>query len=195
MTFIRFLVRLVRRGFTLTYLPAFAHSKGAKFLWHSPLTTFFRSWWVIIGSLVLIGLSLGLPLTRFEQARTELLAKPESKQTHLDLAKSAAATGDYALAEKELRAYQEAVDTKVLGTTSETDQTRLAVFPQLALEEEAERWHSVLETKPNYRDGLLRLAILSWQLNNLDAALMFWEEAQALDPNNPFVREVETLLR
>jgi tetratricopeptide (TPR) repeat protein len=60
--------------------------------------------------------------------------------------------------------------------------------------QEIESWEKVLETKPEYRDILLRLALLNWKIYNNDKAKEYWEKANYLDPNNIEVQKVGKII-
>jgi len=60
--------------------------------------------------------------------------------------------------------------------------------------QEIESWEKVLETKPEYRDILLRLALLNWKIYNNDKAKEYWEKANYLDPNRAEVQEVGKII-
>jgi tetratricopeptide (TPR) repeat protein len=51
-----------------------------------------------------------------------------------------------------------------------------------------------LDLKPQYRDVLLRLSLLSWQIKLDDQAQKFWEKANYLDPNNQEVERVGKII-
>lgn len=62
------------------------------------------------------------------------------------------------------------------------------------IEQEISSWEKILETKPEYRDVLLRLALLNWKIYNYDKAKEYWEKADYLDPNNAEVQKVGEII-
>jgi len=62
------------------------------------------------------------------------------------------------------------------------------------IEQEVSSWEKILETKPEYRDILLRLALLNWKIYNNDKAKEYWEKASYLDPNNAEVQKVGEII-
>ncbi|MBU1500171.1 hypothetical protein KKE48_04875, partial [Patescibacteria group bacterium] len=55
-------------------------------------------------------------------------------------------------------------------------------------------WEKVIETKPEYRDVLLRLALLNWRIFNNDKAEEYWQKANNLDPNKEEVQKVGEII-
>lgn len=69
-----------------------------------------------------------------------------------------------------------------------------SVNQKLIIEKEIYSWEKILETKPEYRDVLLKLSLLNWQLYQTDQAKIYWEKASYLDPNNREVQEVGKII-
>lgn len=59
---------------------------------------------------------------------------------------------------------------------------------------EIESWEKVLEEKPYYRDVLLRLALLSYQIYEDEKAQEYFERAKYLDPNNEEVKKIDQII-
>jgi len=57
-----------------------------------------------------------------------------------------------------------------------------------------EYWEKVLKEKPEYRDGLLRLAVLYYQVYEDEKAKKAWQGAWRLDPNGEEVKMVGRLI-
>lgn len=62
------------------------------------------------------------------------------------------------------------------------------------IREEIKSWEKVLEEKPYYRDVLLRLSILNYQIYEDEKALEYFEQALYLDPNNEQVKQVKEII-
>lgn len=62
------------------------------------------------------------------------------------------------------------------------------------IEQEISKWEKILETKPNYRDVLLRLALLHYQIYNQEKSQENWLKANYLDPNNQEVQKVGQII-
>ena len=73
-------------------------------------------------------------------------------------------------------------------------QTKNLIETPQRLKAEVDYWEKVLEEKPGYRDGLLRLAVLYYQTYQIDKAQTAWQKADKLDPNNNKVKEVGQLI-
>lgn len=63
-----------------------------------------------------------------------------------------------------------------------------------AIEWEISSWEKILESKPEYRDVLLRLALLNWRVYSNDKAKEFWGKADYLDPNGVEVQQVGKII-
>lgn len=55
-------------------------------------------------------------------------------------------------------------------------------------------WQSFLEKNRDYRDGYLRLAILEYQLRNVNNAKIYLNKALEIDPNFEKTKELEKVL-
>ena len=67
-------------------------------------------------------------------------------------------------------------------------QKRTEVLNQIAF------WQSEIKTRPNYRDAYMSLALLNFQLRDLDKTRKNLDKALNLDPNFEKGRELEKLL-
>jgi len=55
-------------------------------------------------------------------------------------------------------------------------------------------WEQILDERPDYRDGWIRLTIAYYQTGNLDKAQETLKKAKELDPTNEIVLNLEKLL-
>lgn len=62
------------------------------------------------------------------------------------------------------------------------------------IEQQISEWEKILETKPNYRDILLRLTLLHYQIYNQEKAQENWLKVNYLDPNNQEVQKVGQII-
>lgn len=193
-----FFKKFVWRGVQLTQVPAVVNSKPAQFLWHSPALKLTREWSAGVLLLLILGIGVTLPISRFDQTRARVGNNFRDYWGHLQLAEISAEESDFILADKELRLANQLVNATskqgVLGVTSEFARVTDKVFPREAIYEEIAKWEEVLAQKLGYRDVLLRLAVLHWQIYEDDTAREYFEEARALDPNNEVVKQVGKLI-
>lgn len=56
-------------------------------------------------------------------------------------------------------------------------------------------WQSVVEKRPDYRDGYFQLSVLSYQIGKKDDAIVYLEKALQIDPNFEEGRKLEQLLK
>ena len=182
----------------LTGVVALLQSAPVQFLWHSPTLSVPRQWLVPI---VVVGLVLAkilLSNSEFEEAKLMVQSHPFDASAHFSLAMTAAKKDDFVLAEKEFaianQLTKKSNNQQVFGATSEVEEARESVFPEEAVEEEIDELEQVLINKPGYRDVLLKLAVLYWQIEEIDKAREYFEKARILDPNNEVVGEVGKLI-
>ena len=83
----------------------------------------------------------------------------------------------------------------VLGTiTSKLEDTLRIFSPTPAtVNREESFWKKIVEERPDYRDGYIILALLSYKRKSPSEALMYKNKALALDPNYPLPKELITL--
>ena len=60
--------------------------------------------------------------------------------------------------------------------------------------QEIESWEKILQEKPEFRDILLRLSLLNYQIYENEKAKSYWEKANYLDPNNKEVQRVGKII-
>lgn len=63
------------------------------------------------------------------------------------------------------------------------------------LQKQILQWQHVVATHADYRDGYFELAVLEYQLGNIDKARMYNQQALTLDPNFKSGEELERKLR
>lgn len=138
------------------------------------------------------------PKTNLEKTKVRLMNNPSSIVAHLKLAELAANYQDWKLAKSELR-----IASKLAGFSQISDPDLSLRFKRADkqinyehfLKEEAFRWTQLTKIQPSYRDGFLQLALIYYQLNNIDLAITYWDIAWKLDPNNEYVISVGKLLK
>lgn len=81
----------------------------------------------------------------------------------------------------------------ILGA-HQTQQSATSDSPE-ALSAEYSYWQAIVRTRPDYRDGYVRLASLAYQLGKLNDAKTFVSQIRRLDPNYPTLAQFEELLK
>ena len=86
-------------------------------------------------------------------------------------------------------------DSLVLGTmTSKLEETLLAFHPAPPIANTEESfWKKIVEERPDYRDGYIILALLSYKRKSFSEAMAYKSKALALDPNYPLPKELLAL--
>jgi Tfp pilus assembly protein PilF len=149
----------------------------------------------------LAALMLGLALAAsfwspdwFYQIQERVAWWPWSVQTHVDMALGLFEAGDEAGAKKEL---EKANHLSLLETKSVREKLKMAenkVQEPEKIREEIQSWEKILATRPFYRDVLLRLALLNYQIYEDKTAQDYWQQANYLDPNNQEVKAVGKII-
>lgn len=139
---------------------------------------------VVIGFVVIVLLSSLLQFTVSKQATVLTLGvKPGDAESLNEAIFSAARMGDYETA-RYLYSLLPILD--VLGSTNmETE-----VYPEIVLKKRLEVLETASESYPEYRDLLLRMAILSYQLIDDEKSNEYLMHAARLDPNSKTVQQV-----
>lgn len=103
-----------------------------------------------------------------------IFRQPGSASPHEQLAKLLWNTGARSIARQELRLAAD-LSPNVLGASVDTSvqEAKSLRF-----------WQDTVANHPDYRDGYIQLAALSYTQGNMKQAITYLQEAQALDPNN-----------
>lgn len=100
--------------------------------------------------------------------------QPFSAVPHEQLAKSLWNTGGRTVAKQELSLASD-LNPNVLGAAVDTSAHDAGVV---------RFWQDTIANHPDYRDGYVQLAALSYAQGNITQALDFARQAQDIDPNN-----------
>jgi len=191
--FYKFLAGFSKRLSKLSGIDSVARSKQFQLLMYSPIVSWGKSL-VIVGILIV---GIFVKLDSFDKARVEAINNYFDYSSHFSLAAEAAKLHDYEKAEREIvlakQLMKQGANDKVLGSDSEVKQVTNLVYPVDAVESQISLLESVVEQKPWYRDVLLHLSVLNWQLNKAEDSEIYLNEAKYLDPNNEQVKMVGEL--
>ncbi|MBU0618791.1 hypothetical protein KKD62_00990 [Patescibacteria group bacterium] len=164
------------------------------------LTIIKRFWQHVVTmflfSLILLQLWPPTGLNRFFRSVGQ---DPWSVKKRLQLTRELFDAGQVELAEQEL-AYLNSNSLLKLAIKFRPDlqhdlqTTKQKLETPKKIQAEIDYWEKILQEKPGYRDGLLRLAILYHQTYEDDKAISAWEEANQLDPNSEEVQKIKNLL-
>lgn len=125
----------------------------------------------------LIGYNLLLVRARPMSYVSDILAvfyQPFSAAPHEQLAKSLWNTGARSVAKQELRLAAD-LNPNVLGAAIDTSAREAGIV---------HFWQDTIANHPDYRDGYIQLAALSYAQGNITQALVYARNAQTIDPNN-----------
>ncbi len=158
--------------------------------------------WLSLGIIVLTLILL----TNFLWPRNKIFSTqlntarwPLSIKRHLQMAKTYFENGyeheaikEYQQAER-LYQYFSFID---LSKTfkNQLEETKKIVYQRQRLKNQIEGWETVLKSKPYYRDVLVHLSVLNYQIWEDEKAKEYWQQAFYLDPNSPQVQEMGKIL-
>lgn len=151
---------------------------------------------ILIG---LLGLLLGiqikalfLPKSEFEEAKERVLKKTNDFKAHLILAEELLKNNRLEETERELNT----ISNNQMRATSKLEelwQEKQENDPQ-DLEILTQRWQEILQQKPDYRDGWLKLSLYLIKVGKINEAQEALEKAKELDPNYEVIKEIENLI-
>lgn len=160
----------------------------------NPLLKQIKLKYVLVG-LVLIGL-----LGSFWNAGNRYWAQeragrwPWSSRAHSQMALAWFEAGNEAKALEELKLGNDLLIIKTRAAEASLKKAEDKVTQPGKVRQEIASWEKILETRPNYRDVYLRLAILNYQVGEIKQAQSDWEKANYLDPNNEEVIKVGKII-
>jgi len=149
----------------------------------------------VLGGLILIGL-LGnfWPVSKNYQAQERAAWWPWSTKAHSQMALAWFENGDENKALEELRLANKLLIIKTLRAKTPLKNAEVAINRPKRIRQEIESWEKVLQARPSYRDILLKLSLLNYQIYENDKAKSLWEKANYLDPNNVEVQKVGKII-
>lgn len=119
---------------------------------------------------------------------------PWSAKSHSEMALAWFEDGNEEEALKELKRANELVWWETEAIKEGLKRAEEKVMEPERIRQEIESWEKVLEEKPYYRDVLLRLALLNYQIYEDEKAEAYWQQANYLDPNNEEGQEVGEII-
>ena len=160
---------------------------------------------VVVTTFLALNLFIQLPprFTKTRQVQLAVMLMPNDLSNHLLLAQEYLGQGNMPAVERELILSQ---DLSSLPTTHNPSPSvlGLTLSPLKILEkiknepqkirEEISFWEKVVAQKPDFRDAYLQLALLNYQIYNLDKAKEYLQEAKKIDPNFKATKELEKIL-
>lgn len=159
----------------------------------NPLVKKIKIWHVLTALIVLmVGGSLinGWSLSSLERASYW----PWLSKTHLNLSLYWFEVGDEEKALAELSKANKWLFAKTSWGKESLRKAEEKVFEPERIREEIRSWEKVLEERPFFRDVLLRLAILNYQVYEDDKAKDYFTQAEYLDPSSEEIEEVKKII-
>lgn len=146
-----------------------------------------------LGAAYLFFLILPLPLTTFEKAKLEVLARSNNLQAHQELAKNFASVFAYKQAENELQVAMLIKPSKELGQNLDNI-IALQTKPDL-LKRELLLWQNITKEKSDYRDAFFQEALILYQLKRFKEAKSVLQKVFELDPNFEVALKLDQLVK
>lgn len=119
---------------------------------------------------------------------------PWSSRAHSQMALAWFEAGNETKALEELKLGNDLLIIKTRAAEASLKKAEDKVTQPGKVRQEIASWEKILETRPNYRDVYLRLAILNYQVGEIKQAQSDWEKANYLDPNNEEVIKVGKII-
>ena len=159
----------------------------------SPLVSRIKIWQVLSGLLVLMllgGLVKGWSLSSKDRASYW----PWSSKSHAEMAIFWFEAGDEKRALDELSKANKSVIIRTKSVKESLRKAEEKVLEPERIREEIESWEKVLRERPFFRDVLLRLSILNYQIYENEKAKDYFIQAEYLDPINEDVLDVKKII-
>lgn len=119
--------------------------------------------------------------------RKALLERPFSIGSYVRFGQALFSQGNSVAASKQI-----AVATNVLGAQTElTTILSQWEYASQTKERSYNYWKQIVVTYPDYRDGYVQLAQVSYDLAHFDEVKQYIAQAQALDPNNEVILQLQ----
>lgn len=149
----------------------------------------------ILGGLVIVGMGGGFWFNNNRyQAQERAAWWPWSTKAHSQMALAWLENGNEEKALEELKLANKLLIIKTSRTEEALKKAEEAVSNPGKIRLEIESWEKILQEKPSYRDVLLRLSLLNYQIYENEKAKSYWEKADYLDPNNAEVQKVSEII-
>ncbi len=160
----------------------------------NPLLKKIRLWQVLSGLISLMVIGCFWPTSRSYWAQERAAWWPWSTKAHSQMALAWLENGNEEKAIEELKLANKLLIIKTLKAEEALKKAEEAVSSPGKIRLEIESWEKILQEKPSYRDILLRLSWLNYQIYENEKAKSYWEKADYLDPNNVEVQKVGEII-
>lgn len=145
------------------------------------LVTFFKSFFV--------------PKDQFQQVKEDILQDPRHIEARLELIEIYLKNNQFAEAEDELKKLESLEGAKNLDSViAALWQIKYQEDPK-ELEKQTNQWEKLLASRPDYRDGWLKLTLLYLKLGENGKAQKALETALSLSPNYEITKELEKFIQ
>jgi len=131
------------------------------------------------------------PKTAEQQLRENLIKQPDNQKLFLELTGRLIKQGEIEHADRALLIAKQKFP--------ESDQWQILLQEKkyqdpVELKKLIDNWEKIVEQKPDYRDGFLKLAFFYHQLSDQSKAKENLKKAEMLDPNYPALEQLEQLI-
>lgn len=181
------------------------------------ISRFFPVWLLSLGEqFLLIALIVSFVLAHIHASNTikhpcctppllEVLKNPYDLEARLALARWYWQNGQKTEAKREIEIVKDMLgittmpstnsDSLVLGAMASKLEDTLRSFNPVSqkINSEESFWKKIVEERPDYRDGFVILALLSYKRTSLAEATAYKNKALSLDPNYPLPAELSSL--
>ncbi len=144
------------------------------------------------------------PTDKLFEKKRQVMLLPSDYKKHLELAEGFLEINNLEAAKKEFdlaialrQAFEEGEnedERQVLGEESVWEKIRERILEPEKIGEDVEKWRRILDERPDYRDGYLKLAVLYWRMGDEVQSKKNLEEALNLDPNYDLALELKGII-
>jgi len=151
--------------------------------------------------LLILGIQINgflLPKSEFEKAKIGIVKHPDNLEAHLDLTEELIKNNRFKATEYEAEIIFSLQQNNLFQDKQSAQFKKLILVKQENnppdLKNLIQKWQKILQERPNYRDGWLKLAVYLTKLKMNNEALKALNNAKKLDPNYKITKEVEAFL-
>lgn len=127
----------------------------------------------------------------FVSYRQDILTHPFSIHPYVQFGQALFQHGNISGANAQMMLASNNQGARVLGAQTELHIVSTQWEHELSKQERTYNfWKHEVEVNPEYRDGYVQLALISYEMKRIDEARLFALRAQDLDPNNQSINEL-----
>lgn len=148
----------------------------------------------LVGILIIIGFGGILINGWVVSATTRVGFWPWSSKAHSEMAIAWLEFGNEKKAKEEIKMADKFMIVKTGSNINRLKKAEEKVKEPEKIREEIKSWEKVIEEKPYFKDVLLRLSVLTFQIYEDKKAIKYFNQAEYLDPNDTEVLKIKKII-